>query len=395
MFCVVGAALVAAPVWPQTLPQNPETVSPSSLERRIGDALAAGSGSLAAENLNKLLDYPHLDSGTLMRTGIAFAQNAMYAEAARTFSRCVRDYPDAFEGHYNLALAELAREHLPEAYAAIERAPRPSGEESIARIYLRGKIEARMGRLEQAEQDLSAAFDKSPGRENFGLDLGLVHLEAHAYRQSENVFAQSLALNPQSNYLQLGLALAQFLDGRTAQSLEASKRLLETSPEFSPARLLLGFALYFNGNFAEAGGVARAGLKLPDPDPYLYYLEAAALLKQHGPEQARVLDDLSVAEKRIPDCALCYVASGKVQEQRSELQLALTDLEKAVRLAPDLSEGWYHLAAVYARLGKTAEAAKARQHFESMKADTDEREKQIMRGVLLNSLGARGAVTPH
>ena len=72
----------------------------------------------------------------------------------------------------------------------------------------------------------------------------------------------------------------------------------------------------------------------------------------------------------------------------------MADLEKAVRLAPDLSEGWYHLAVVYARLGKTEEAGEAREHFEAMKANADEREKQMMRGVLLQELGRTGRAPP-
>ena len=396
ILCAVPCAGIveAAPARPQAPPPHSETASLASLERQINSALAQGKGSLAAAALDKLLEYPQLDSGMLLRTGIDFAQSAMYPEAVRAFSRCVRDHPGVFEAHYNLALTELAQDHLAEAYAAIDRAPHQSEQESIARIYLRGKIEAGMGRLEQAQEDLAAAFEKDPGRENFALDLGLVCLQAHAYRQSERVFAQSSALNPHSNYLKLGLAVAQLLDGRTSQSLESSKRLLAASPEFSPARLLLGFALYFDGDFAGAREVARAGLKLPEPDPYLYYLEAATLFKQHGDEQAQILNDLNVAERKIPDCALCYVASGKVHEQQNELQLALADLEKAVGLAPDLSEGWYHLAAVYARLGKAEEAGKAREHFAAMKANADEREKQMMRGVLLKSLGAQSPVTP-
>jgi len=376
-------------------PQSPEAASQASLERQIIASLSQGKGSLAAESLDKLLQEPHLDSGVLLRTGIAFAQSALFPEAVRAFARCARDYPSVFEAHYDLALAELALGHLTQAYAAIDQAPHQSDQESSARIYLRGKIEAGMGRFRLAEQDLTAAFEKDPGRENFAVDLGLVYLQTHAYPQSERVFARSSALNRHSNYLLLGLALAQFLEGHTSQSVESSKRLLATSPEFSPARLLLGFTLYFDGNFKDAREVAGAGLKLPDPDPYLYYLEAATLLKQHGREQAQILNDLMVAERRIPNCALCYVASGKVHEEQNELQAALADLEKAVRIAPDLSEGWYHLATVYTRLGEAAEAAKAREHFQAMKANADEREKQMMQGVLLESLGAQSQPTAH
>jgi Flp pilus assembly protein TadD len=114
-------------------------------------------------------------------------------------------------------------------------------------------------------------------------------------------------------------------------------------------------------------------------------LEAVTLIKQHGQEHAQILADLAAAEKSIPDCALCYVASGKVHEEQNELPVALSDLQKAIRLAPDLSEGWYHLASVYDRLGDTTEAAKAREHFQAMKVNADEREKDMMRGVVLHS----------
>jgi tetratricopeptide (TPR) repeat protein len=363
-------------------------ISESFAARHIDASAGRGSGSQADVGLDELLNQPHPDADVLLRTGIAFAQKGQFGEAARAFSRCVQDYPALFEGHYNLALAELAQDHFSQAFAAIDQAPAQSDEAFTARNYLRGKIEASMGRTKAAVQDLSAAFEKDPGQENYALDLGLVYLQTHAYPDSERVFAQGSTLNPQSTYLLLGLALAQFLGGRTSQSMDSARRVLAVDPAFSPARLLLGFTLYFDGKFAEARDVASAGLKLPDPDPYLYYLEAVTLFKQHGPEHAQILRDLAAAEKSIPDCALCYVASGKVHEEQNELPDALSDLQKSVQLAPDLSEGWYHLAQVESRLGNAAEAARARERFQGMKVGADEHEKEMMRGVLLQSLGA-------
>ena len=323
-----------------------------------------------------------------MRAGIGLAQRGQYPAAVSAFTRCVHDYPTLFEGHYNLALAELAQDHFPQALADIEQAPHRSEPESTARIYLRGKIEAGMGQRRAAVQDLAAAFQSDPRQENYALDLGLEYLKEHAYIDSERVFAQGCAQNPRSSFLALGLALAQFLGGRTRESIVASRRVLAGDPDFSPARLLLGFALYMEGNLPEARHVAGEGLKLPDPDPYLYYLEAVAMIKQHRDEDAQILGDLEAAEKSVPNCALCYVASGKVREKRNQLRDALSDLQKATQLAPDLSEGWYHLAAVYDRMGDTADASAARSRFQALKENADEREKDMLRGALLESLGA-------
>ena len=324
-----------------------------------------------------------------MRVGIAFAQRGLYGEASRAFARSVQDSPAVFEGHYNLALAQLAQNRLDAAFKTIDQAPHASGEDSTARLYLRGKIEAEMGKRQAAEDDLAAAWKRAPGNENYALDLGLFYLRAHAYPQSQRVFARGSELDPRSSYLLLGLALAQFLGGRTSESAESSRRLLGMAPGFSTARLLLGFTLYFGGDLDAARRVALDGIALPDPNPYLYYLHAAVLLRQHGQDQSRILSDLAEAERKLPSCALCYVASGKTREQQGDLHGALSDFQTAVRFAPGLSEGWYHLASLDEKMGRKEQAAQARRHFQEMKLSEDEREKELMRGVLIETLGGQ------
>lgn len=336
----------------------------------------------------QLLSEPELDSDLLMRVGVDFAQRGLYPQAARAFARCVQDDPARFEAHYNLALAELAQDQLPDALKTIDQSPHATEQESTERLYLRGKVESEMGKRQAAEQDLSTALDKAPGNENYALDLGMLYLRTHEYPQSERIFARGLEQNARSAYLLLGLALAQFLGGRTTESEASSRRLLALAPDFSTARLLLGFTLYFDGKFEEARRVSQEGIRRPEASPYLYYLDAVASVKQHDTNRARVLTDLAAAERRLPSCAPCYVASGKVREEQNDQPGALLDFQTAVRLAPGLSEGWYHLAAVYDRTGKKDEAAEARRHFQQMKLSEDEREKELMQGVLMQSLGA-------
>lgn len=372
----------------QASPQSQAPPSNFSLEQQIRTALAQGAISQAETDLTQLLSEPRLESRLLLRVGIAFAQRGLYSEASRAFARSAHDDPAIFEAHYNLALAQLAQNRPREALRTIDQAPHTSAQDSTARLYLRGKIEGQMGQTQAAQHDLSAALEKDPGNENYALDLGLLCLRAHAYLQSERVFMRGTELNPRSTYLLLGLALAQFLGGRSSQSVESSRRLLAIAPGFSTARLLLGFTLYFDGNLGAARQVARDGIALPDPNPYLYYLDAVASLKQH--DDARIIADLAAAEKGLPSCALCYVASGKAREQQGDLSGALSDFETAVHVAPGLSEGWYHLASVSDRMGKKDEAAQARGHFQRMKVSEDEREKELMQGVFLQSLGAQG-----
>jgi len=45
-------------------------------------------------------------------------------------------------------------------------------------------------------------------------------------------------------------------------------------------------------------------------------------------------------------------------------------------------------------MGRKAEATQAREQFQQMKQNQDDREKEIMRGVFLQSLGAQGSSGP-
>lgn len=280
-------ALVAFPARSHTgMAQTEPAAALSAIERQIEQALARGANDQAAEELNALLASSDVADALLLCAGLAFAQRELYVPASRAFARCVRSHPEVFEGHYNLALAELAQNHGTEALAAIEAAPHRSEAEETARLYLRGKIEGSLGQTQRAIQDLSAAFERDPREENVALDLGLLHLRSQNYSQAPQVLRRGADLNPHSSYLLLGLAVAHYLGGNAKESIEISRRLLDVEPAFSPARILLGFALYIEGSLDEAQKATAAGLQLPAPNPYLYYLDATLLAKQHSRDYA-------------------------------------------------------------------------------------------------------------
>jgi tetratricopeptide (TPR) repeat protein len=388
--------LVALLVWSHAATvQTGSTTAPDTLERQLEESLAKGANDRATEELSTLIVQSDLTADILLRAGIAFAQRELYVQASRAFARCVRAHPDVFEGHYNLALAELAQNHWTEALSAIEAAPHRSDVEDTARLYLRGKIESGLGQTKQAIQDLSKAFERDPREENFALDLGLVYLRSHNYQQGQQVFGRGADLNPHSSYLLLGLALAHYLGGNTKQTIEVSRRLLDFEPAFSPARILLGFALYLDGKLDQAQKTTAAGLGLPGPNPYLYYLDAAILAKQHSRDYARIFQDLAAAEKGIAVCPLCYVVSGKAHEGQGDWSAAASDFETALRITPDLSEAWYHLASAYDRFGRTSEAARARERLNQLRAGKEDRERQMLQNVILESIGEHESNSPR
>ena len=383
----------ASGVVPTGVQESVRTASPStaSLTASLEEALAEGQRAKAREILDQLLQRPQVDADQLLAVGVRFAQQELYSEASQAFARCTRDHPELFEAHYNLALADLALQRLPEAFASIAEATPQYAEQQFAKRYLRGKIEAALGSLREAEIDLGAAFTQEPQEENYALDLGTLYLRQGSYSSAAGVFEKGARYNPRSPYLWLGFSVASFQEGKYSQCLLASRHLLALQPEFSPARLLTAFVLDIQGKLAEAEKMAAEGLTASTPDPYLYYLDASLLLKLDSTEYERMLREVALAARGIPACSLCSLAQSRVHQAQGNFAAAITDLERAVNIDPEFSDAWYRLTSLYMRLGRNEDATRARARFEKLKAEKEDREADMLRRVFLQTLSGEGS----
>src|SRR5579862_7059784 len=74
----------------------------------LEEDLARGQTESARRDVEELLQHRAIEPDILLTAGVNLAQHDLFDEASNVFSRSVRDYPNLFEGYYNLALAELA-----------------------------------------------------------------------------------------------------------------------------------------------------------------------------------------------------------------------------------------------------------------------------------------------
>ena len=159
-------------------------------------------------------------------------------------------------------------------------------------------------------------------------------------------------------------------------------------PDFAPAQLLLTFALSVQGRLDDAEEVARQGLSFPHPSPYLYYLDASILVKLQSRQYKRIFEELSIAQREIPSCSLCFLAESKAHQAQGNFAAAIADLEIASRQDPSFPEAWYRLASLYRRVGRSADASRAQDQFQRLKADKEGREIQMLRENFLQTLDA-------
>jgi tetratricopeptide (TPR) repeat protein len=365
--------------------QLPESSSDAVVES-LETAIYQGKAEKAHDLLIQILKRPHLSSDFLLRVGIQFADRERYGEAAEVFQRCIQEHPEIFEAYYNLALADIAEQRWDAALATLQNAPQESRAEILACSYLRGKVEDSQGKTNEAEHDLSDAFAGAPQNPTYGMDLGLFYVHEHAYLQAATVFERAARSDPRSPFLLLGLSLSRFLAGQHEQSIEALNKVLSMQPDFAPAQLLLTFALSAEGRLDAAEKVARRGLISSHPSPYLYYLDASILVKLQSRQYKRIFEELSIAQREIPSCSLCYLVESKAHQAQGNLAAGITDLEIATRQDPNFPEAWYRLASLYHRVGRSADASRAQDHFQELKADKEGREIQMLRDNFLQTL---------
>ena len=370
--------------------QSEPTAGPSSdpLLKSLERALAEGKAQEAHNLLVEILKRPRLSSDTLLRVGIQFAERERYGEAAEAFQRCIDDHPEVFEAYYDLALADIAEQKWEEALTTLQQAPQKSRAEVLACSHLRGKVESSQGKASQAEHDLSEAFAGAPQNPIYGMDLGLFYIHERRYLEAATVFQRARDRNAGSSFLLLGLALSQFLAGQHDQSVDALRKLLSIQPNFGPAQVLMTFVLSAQGKLEDAEKVAREGLNFPHASPYLYYLDASVLVKLQSRQYKRIFEELSVARRGIPSCSLCYLTESKAHQAQQNFPAAIRDLEMATQIDPTLSEGWYRLASLYRRVGRSADALRAQDQFQKLKDDQEGREIQMLRENFLETLNA-------
>lgn len=362
--------------------------SPDALAESLQEALSEGKAEKAHDLLRQILNHPQLSSDLLLRVGIQFAQRELYDDAAAAFRRCIQEHPQIFEAYYNLALADIAQQKWKAALAILEKAPKQSRAEVLACSYLRGKAEEAQGQTSEAEHDLAEAFSGAPQNPTYGMDLGLFYIHEHGYAQAAAVFEHAAELNSRSSFLLLGLALSRFLAGQHEQSVTVLRKLLSQQPDFAAAQLLLAFTLSEEGKLQDAEKVAHRGLNYPRPSPYLYYLDASVLVRLQSQEYKRIFEELSIAQRKIPDCSLCYLTASKAHQAQENLAAAIRDLQIATQMDPNFPEAWYRLAGLYRRVGRSADASRAQDRFQSLDAEKEGREVQMLRDNFLQTMGA-------
>lgn len=213
-------------------------------------------------------------------------------------------------------------------------------------------------------------------------NLAAVHSRRENFPEAVNLYREAIAAAPQVPEIRFNLAVALLKSGQAADATGELRAFLEARPEETRARQLLGVSLMEAGDFAGAiTELEQVRAQAPSEASVVFALAMAHARggdEEQGkrliaaldrfPAQARLLEGLmeyragrfDEARAKFEEClgydanqAPAVAALGRLSLLEKKDDLAIEQLERALRLMPQDAESTYQLGVLYDRNGDT------------------------------------------
>jgi tetratricopeptide (TPR) repeat protein len=220
-------------------------------------------------------------------------------------------------------------------------------------LLMRGEAYFEMGRVLDAEKDVTSAVKLDEGHAAAQASLALIYAKQRAVDLALTHAEKAVELQRTADTL-YSRGVVYLGAGRIDEALtdiEAAIALNGKNPDFHRAR---GAILRYRSKFDEAMTEFNLALKF-DKKPYKVYLETASLHVLRGnPVDAK--GDIDKAVNAAPELYYGYLGRAAVKEAYGEMEAALTDYTKAIQLAPQVAELYFNQANLLVGLKRVQQA---------------------------------------
>jgi tetratricopeptide (TPR) repeat protein len=303
-------------------------------------------------------------SSRYVREGTILASKGFPGQALSRFEQAALEDPASYDALYNIAVLRLEKpgdpKDLDSALDAAQRALaiNDSGEihDLIADIYERKKD------YRNALNHYQEATRLAPENDRFAFDLGSELLLHENYEAAEAILHAAQIRNPESSQIYLALGAAEFMGGKTAESVDAFLKAVDLNPNFEPAYLFLGEAYTFSGARSKEVLDKLAHLAAKEPRnfgaQYYYGTSLVVAMNNDGTSThtALAMATLNRAAQLHPRDARVYYQMAEVLRLERRPADAVSYYTKAIALDPDYPEPLYKLGQAYVRLGRHEDA---------------------------------------
>jgi tetratricopeptide (TPR) repeat protein len=204
--------------------------------------------------------------------------------------------------------------------------------------------------------------------------LGCALRQVDRYRDAVLAGETAVKLLPRDAeaWYQLGLTYYR-PTGKQGQGRECFKRAVELDPNNAVYHRDYASSFSDVGEYAEAEREAREAVRLNPTDPVARYLLGKILHRSHA-SSTETVEALKEAVRLSPTTFQPHYELGLVLEESGDYASALKEFELSSRINGRHQQSWFHQSNTAARLGRTAQATAARQQFQRLTRDRDERQ---------------------
>ena len=355
-------SLICAALLSQAATHRASVPSFATLSAEADAARQAGKSEEAAILYRRALRLkPEWKEGLWYLGGIEYSRDH-YPACQEVMRRLVQVEPKGSPGWTMLGLCDEGAQDFPAALEHLRNGQMlgPGGSQEIDRAakYHLALLFARSGAFEQAlELYYALAKAGTPASEGLLEAAGLAAL--HNSATPEQLPAQA----HESAYL-AGKAFWDMVSGHAVAAQQDFTLLMAKYPDLPNVHFYYGSYLLTSD---PDQGLAELEKELARSPKNVPALITAAVEHLRRGEAAKALPLARDAVQFEPQSFAAHTVLGRVLVESGDLAKGVTELEAARRLSPESPQPRIALAAVYARLGRSEEAARERKEFLRLK----------------------------
>jgi protein O-mannosyl-transferase len=193
---------------------------------------------------------------------------------------------------------------------------------------------------------------------------------AGIYADSESLWWDTLAKNPDAWVAHSNLGVALAARGRIQEAMAQYEAALQANPNYAEAHYNLGLALMQSGKINEAMAQYEQALQADPNDAEAHYNLGVALM-----QSGRINEAIAQYEQALqtnPDYTQAHINLGAALMQSGRITEAIAQYEQALQTNPNLAEVHYNLAVALAQAGRFPEAITHLQEALRLKPDFPE-----------------------
>ena len=358
--------------------QSGDNQDDGRVQKLYGDAKAAearGDLAAAATNYESLLRIAPRLAPAYNNLGSLYLRQREYKKAAAVLEKGLKIDPKMSSASALLGMALYEMADYAGAERSLEAALRGNPKDNNAELFLANDL-MKLGDFERAAQHLRQLSERQPENLEVWYLLGKVHMKL-----SEEALSKLNALDPDSVW-------SHEISGEVMESMKnydgallEYKKAVEVAPQQAGTHYHLGNAYWSLNMWDAATEQFRAELANDPSNCVAQWKIGNIILEQHG-DSNQALTEVQKALDVCPD-----LTGARVDRARALIKLdrhaeAVKDLEAALKADPAESSTHFLLAQAYRALGRTGEAQAEMKVFskleENARAKTAERAKEVL-----------------